>query len=141
MKQHINFIDFKSSFDKLKHDVKEIPFDELTFLYFGDYYDGMLEGMLKYDNKKYKFEIITDYTEGIYPRIFAIIVLTEDEIKEEDYWNEQFEKYVGNHNNLQRKEKRLVKPQSEHHLFYDEYEKREKKDYNLNFVKAWYTEL
>lgn len=136
----VNFKDFKSSFDKHKHSVQEILYDGLTFLWIGDYYDGMLEGMLKYKNKKYKFKIITDYTKQIYPRTFAIINLTENEIKEEEYWNEQFEKYVGNHNNLETKEESKVKPQSEHHLFYDEFNKRKNKGYDKNTVKGWYIE-
>lgn|GEM_PF-6056850 len=66
-----NFKDFKSSFDKHKHSVPEVLYYELTFLWIGHYYDGMLEGMQKYKNGKYKFEIITDYTKHIYPRTFA----------------------------------------------------------------------
>lgn len=140
MELTLNFKDFKSSFDKHKLDIPEIPYNELTFLWVNDYYDGMLEGMLKYKNEKYKFEIITDYKKGIYPRTFAIICLTKTEIKEEEYWNGQFEKYVGNHYNLETKEERLVKPQSEHHLFYDEFNKRKNKGYDKNIVKGWYIE-
>ena len=136
----VNFQDFKSSFDKHKQSIPEILYNELTFLWVGDYYDGMLEGMLKYKNEKYKFEIITDYTKGIYPRTFAIIELTENEIKEEEYWNQQFEKHVGNHYNLETKEERKVKPQSGHHLFYDEFKKRKNKSYDKNIVKGWYIE-
>jgi hypothetical protein len=136
----VNFKDFKSSFDKHKHSVPEIHYDEITFLWIGDYYDGMLEGMLKYKNQKYKFKIITDCTQHIYPRIFAIIGLTENEMKEEEYWNEQFEKYVGNHNNVQTKEEKTVKLQSEHHLFYEAFNKRKNKGYDKNIVKGWYIE-
>ncbi len=138
MEQTINFIDFKSSFDKLKYKVGEIPYDKLTFLWIGDYYDGMLEGMLEYQKQKYRFEIITDYNKSNNPRIFAVIILTEDDIKEEEYWNELFEKHVGNHNNLTTTEEIILKPWTEHHLFYDEFKKREKKGYNTNFVKGWY---
>ena len=138
MEQNINFIDFKTSFDTLKHKVVEIPYDELTFLWIGDFYDGMLDGMLEYQNQKYRFEIITDYTKNIYPRLFAIIILSESEIKEEEYWNELFEKYVGNHNNLTTTEDRILKPVTEFHLFYDEFKKREKKGYDTNIIKGWY---
>lgn len=140
MEQTINFIDFKNAFDTHKQNILEITYDELTFLWVGDYYDGKLEGMLEYKSQKYKFEIITDYTKNIYPRTFALIILTEDEIKEEVYWNEQFEKYVGNHYNYNTTDERIVKPQSEHHLFYDEFNKRKNKNYNNNIVKAWYIE-
>jgi hypothetical protein len=140
MEQTISFIDFKNAFDTHKQNILEITYDELTFLWVGDYYDGKLEGMLEYKSQKYKFEIITDYTKNIYPRTFALIILTEDEIKEEVYWNEQFEKYVGNHYNYNTTDERIVKPQSEHHLFYDEFNKRKNKNYNNNIVKAWYIE-
>jgi hypothetical protein len=87
---------------------------------------------------RYWFEIITDYNKSNNPRIFALIILTEDEIKEEDYWNELFEKHVGNHNDLTTTEDRILKPWTEHHLFYDEFKKREKKGYDTNIVKGWY---
>ena len=132
--------DLKSSFDNIKYSVEEVLYNELIFLWFSDYYDGMLEGMLKYKNQKYKFKIITDYTKNIYPRLFAIIILSESEIKEEEYWNELFEKYVGNHNNLEEVEQKEVKPQSQHHLFFNDFNKRKIKNYNTNPVKGWFIE-
>ena len=140
MEPGVNFKDLKSSFNDHKHSVPEILYDELNFLWIQDYYDGMLDGMLKYKDQKYRFEIITDFTKNVYPRIFAIITLTESEIKEEEYWNELFEKYVGNHNNLETTEERKLKPQSGHHLFYDEFNKRKFKGYDSNLVKGWYIE-
>jgi pantothenate kinase-related protein Tda10 len=140
MEERIKFIDFKTAFETHREHVLEIKYEELIFLWVGDYYDGKLDGILKYKNQKYKFEIITDYTKAIYPRIFALIILTADEMKEEDYWNEQFEKYVGNHYNYNTTDERIIKPPSAHHLFYDAFNKRKNKNYNNNTVKAWYME-
>ena len=140
MNLSINLKELRNSFDSYKKNIEEVNYDEITFLYIGDYYDGMLEGMLEYQSNKYRFEIITDYKKISNPRIFAIIILTEEEIKDEEYWNGQFDKYVGNHNNLTTTEDNILKPSSEHHLFYDEYNKRQKNKYEYNIVKGWYIE-
>ncbi|HUC81745.1 MAG TPA: hypothetical protein VMR70_12570 [Flavisolibacter sp.] len=52
--------------------------------------------MLEYKYQKCRFEIVTDYQQDFRPRVFAIIELSEEQIVEETYWHEQFEKHVGN---------------------------------------------
>ena len=66
--------------------------------------------------------------------------MTENQIEEETYWNKLFQKYVGNHNNLNSDEQLRQEPQSVHHLFYDEYKKKYHVNYNKNVIKFWFSE-
>ncbi|PBQ30446.1 hypothetical protein CNR22_01250 [Sphingobacteriaceae bacterium] len=104
-----------------------------------DYYDGMLWGMLEYKSQYYRFEIITDYTTLIYPRVFAIVTLTKEQIADELFWHDLFVKHVGNHNDFIG-ETLIAKPQSEHHLFYDKFKNRPQVNYDSNIVKGWFIE-
>lgn len=141
MDKQISFEDFKKSFDKYKNYVQEISKEDFKVLWFDDYYDGMLCGILEHDDKKYRFEIISDDVDNsIRPRLFAVIAMTENQIEEETYWNKLFQKYVGNHNNLNTDEQLRQEPQNVHHLFYDEYKKKYHINYDKNFIKFWYAE-
>ena len=131
---------FKSSFNQVKDRVEKVRVEELTFLWFDDYYDGMLCGILEYKNQKCRFEIVTDYQQEIRPRVFAIIELSEEQIADETYWHELFEQHVGSNSISLAKDTVLHRPQSEHHLFYEPYQKRPDPHYELNIVKAWYVE-
>lgn len=135
----VNFKDFKFSFDNYKDKVDKILTTDLTFLWKDDYYDGMLWGMLRYQSQYYRFETITDYKKHIYPRVFAIIMLTEQQIADETFWHDLFVKHVGNHNDFTTDEL-ITRPYTEHHLFYDEFKKRPEVNYDSNIVKGWFIE-
>ena len=128
----ITYNQFKSSFEQHKKVVEQISPKHCATLWYDDWYDGMLSGMLEYENQKFRFEIITDYEKQIRPRVFAVISLTAQQIEEEIYWHGLFEKHV--------RDDTSDKPKSEHHLFYDEYQKRTNPNYGLNYVRAWYVE-
>jgi hypothetical protein len=140
IEKNITFSQLKSSFENYRNEIQKVPIEELNFLWFDDYYDGMLYGMLEYNKTKFRFEIITDYSKEIFPRIFAIVALTEEEIEEETCWNNLFLKHVGNHNNFTSNEERYLKPQIEHKLFYDKFNDRKQTDFGKNQVKAWFIE-
>lgn len=136
MNNIVTFKDFKRDYDFYKNSIEEIQYDILKFLWCDDYYDGMLCGMLVYKSNQYRFEIASDIYS--YQRYFAIILLTENQIEQETNWNKLFVKHVGNHNNFNLDETYRLNPQSEHHLFYDEYNKREIPNYESNIVIGWY---
>lgn len=141
MSTSINLRQFKSSFDKYKNEVTKVPSKELTFLWFDHFYDGMLSGILEYKNKKCRFEIITDYEkQQIRPRIFAILELTNEQVEDENHWHQLFEQHVGCHSVSPGKDAVLWRPQSEHHLFYEPYQKRKKPNYKASRVIGWYGE-
>lgn len=86
MNNEITLKELKKSTEKLLHRINNIHESQLKFLWFQDFYDGPLNGILEFENKEYRYEIVTNYTKAIYPRIFALVELTEDELKEEKYW-------------------------------------------------------
>lgn len=140
MNASVTLENFRTQFETYKNEVKEIALSDIDFLWFNDYWDGMLEGILAYKNKKYRFEIITDYVQNIRPRIFAIVELTLEQIEEEAFWHDLFTKHVGDHNTAPFNSEGTVKPQADHHLFYDKYKTRLTPNYSSNIVIGWYKE-
>ena len=124
--------DFRTSFDLIKGNVKQIPKDQINVLWFDDYYDGMLSGIIEHEGQKLRFEIITDYTQNIYPRTFALVNLTDVEIKEETYRHNLFIRHVADYQN------KIHKPDTEHHLYFDEISKRGDLDYESSLVCGWF---
>ena len=96
MKDEISINEFKSYTEKSLQKIKCLNQNQIKILWFNEFCDGPLNGILKYNQKEYGFEIVTDYTKNIYPRIFAIFSLTENEFKEEKYWNELYIKLIKN---------------------------------------------
>ena len=140
MDNQVTFGEFKDAFEKHKDAIPKMEESDFKVLWMDDYYDGMLVGMLEYRDRKSRFEIITDYTENIRPRIFAIIELTQEQVNEESYWNNLFKKYVGNHNNFDSNDELKQHPQTMHHLFYNQYKQRTSPNYDLNMVKGWFVQ-
>jgi hypothetical protein len=139
MDDKVTFGQLKDAFENHRNSIPKIEESDFRVLWMDDYYDGMLVGMLEYKNIKFRFEIISDYTETIRQRIFAIIELTQEQINEESYWNDLFKKYVGNHNNFDSDDLKQ-QPQTMHHLFYDQYKQRPAPNYDLNLVKGWFVQ-
>lgn len=131
---------FKSSFSQLQDQIEKVSLEDLTVLWSDDFYDGMLSGIVEYKNQKCRFEIITDYDQGIRPRVFAIIELSEAQIADETYWHELFLQHVMNDPVSREKTGVIYRPQSEHHLFYEPYQKRPDPNYELCRVQAWFIE-
>lgn len=124
--------EFRESFDLNRGSVQQIPRDQLTILWFDDYYDGMLSGILEHSGQKLRFEIITDYSQNIHPRTFAIISLTEKQLDEETSRHELFKNHVGDYKN------KIYRPKTEHHLYFDKISESEKSDYESSFVYGWF---
>lgn len=138
MNSPVTFEQFKNAFEKYQNQIEKIEEKDLNVLWIDDYYDGMLLGMLEYQNSKFRFEIISEGTDSINQRIFAIVALTQSQIAEETYWNNLFKENVGNHNNFDTIEELKQHPQSMHHLFYDNYKMRDSPNYNTNIVRGWF---
>ena len=120
--------------------VEQIPINKITFLWYDDFYDGYLSGILEYENKKCRFEILTNWKLGIRPRKFAIINLTMEQLNQETYWHHLFEQHVGTNSVSPSNNAILYQPLSEHHKFYSEFQKRNKADYKLTEVIGWFIE-
>jgi hypothetical protein len=131
---------FKSSYNHLQDRVERVRIEELTILWFDDFYDGVLSGMVEYKNQKCRFERLTDYEQAIRPRVFDIIKLLEEQIADETYWHELFLQHVIADPASRSKDGLVHSPQSKLHLFYEPYQKRPDPHYDFcNFV-GWFVE-
>lgn len=74
-------------------ELEEIAYDDMRLLYHHDYKDGILSGMLKYKEQRYWFEWYKNEEEQ--KREFAILELTEEQFKEEDYWQKLYIEKIG----------------------------------------------
>jgi hypothetical protein len=134
MKGQMTLKDFRACFESNRGIVRQISKEEITILYLDDYYDGMLSGMLAYRGENLRFEIITDYTKLIYPRTFAVINLSQEQLQEETNRHELFKRHVADYKN------RIYKPVDEHHLYFDRYGERNDFEFELSTVIAWFIE-
>jgi len=112
--------------------------ERIQILYHSNWWDGMLSGAIKYKNKRYW--VNCDIDEHHY-RIFGIYDLTEEEWKEEDYWHNLFEKYVGEHTKHNERNNRVkaeLKDYKDHHKFYDSAKERKEKDLKSKIPIGYY---
>lgn len=130
MQNEITLKQLRKSIEKLLPKIQRLNEDQLDFLWFDDFYDGALSGILKFENKEYRYEIVTDHTKVIYPRLFAIFDLTEEELKEQRFWNDLYVKLIKNQ----------PENKESHELFFKEQKKQELKNYSEKIVLWYYVE-
>jgi hypothetical protein len=151
--------------------MKFINKKDFKMLWVNDKWDGMLAGVCEVEGKRFYIKCLTEeskhesfkdekepvkivfgtwddpkstynFAYGTRVRVFGLYELTEEEWREEDYWHEEFCKYVGSHNDLRPGKGGKVKPRSMHHKFYDRAKKKSRKrnltDEKLKFM---YTEV
>lgn len=138
-------------FDALR-DLEEIEEDgqEFKMLWHHSYYDGPLSGVAMFREREHWFQCVLEgevarAMDGhfIGGRVFAIVELTDEQIKELYTRHEAFERHVGTHTTYKyegRKADRelgAVNPQKDWDKFYDEY-KDKHLDFSANRAIAWY---
>ena len=82
------------------NNLPKIEFKETQNIWVSDYWDGAMSGLLEYQNKLYWFEMTQEnenWKKGEWYRIFAIIELTEAQLKKEFEVHEDFQRFVGTH--------------------------------------------
>lgn len=116
----------------------------LTLLWHSDFFDGAINGVLKYDGGKYWFEMFSESDdenlEGYYRRFF-VIELSEDQLQKEEKWHQLFREKVGGHTDYganQRTNRSRIKPQELWKEFYDLYKLRTPRDLSENQVIGWF---
>jgi hypothetical protein len=128
--------------------------EKLDILWECGRWDGPLSGICELDARKHYFNCLTESfkcgnvqcdTEEpiqivygpneIYKlsyhsrvRVFGIYRLTDDEIVKQNYWHEEFRKYVGTHTSYEegKMPREGVKPRAQHGKFYDRKEEYQK---------------
>ena len=121
------------SFDVNLADLPKIEGSGYKLLWFSDYYDGEINGMLLYKDRKYWYQIYSesedeDYSD--YYRRYIIIELTELEVAEEEYWYKLFQEKVGY--------PIATQPQEMWSEFYEPYKNRKPQDISKNRVIGWF---
>jgi hypothetical protein len=132
----------------------KIPRENVKYLWYSGYWDGVRSGMLSYNGKRYWFSLFdeaidyakydeeTGYEDIGWWRRYAIIELSEDQHQKAQYWHDLFYKYVGVYCTYDENEKLLghnfpqevgedgikyhlgARPIELHHLFFDEVNKQ-----------------
>lgn len=93
--------------------------DEIKLLWYLDYYDGELTGILEYKTQKCYFHMVNHIEEDKkYYRLYAIVPLSDEEFSNELKRHELFRKHVGWHTDYLT-DKCRIQPESEWHKFYD----------------------
>jgi len=125
--------------------VEEIVVDDIRLLWHSNFWDGILSGMLNYNEKKYWFECIDQTVYGG-KRQFAVIDLTQEQLMVEEKWHQLFRDNVGTHCDYDENGQRdfgEVKPQHLHKLYYEPFKafrKENPKDYSYNKVMVFFKE-
>lgn len=130
--------------DEIPEVLLAIQFDDIQLLWHSDFYDGMLSGMLKYKRRYYWCQAIAendnrDDNNPLWYRRFAVISLTQEQIKEERYWHKLFRKHVGTHTDYQNN-KRVGKVHSIRDMskFYTPFASRQERDFSSNEVIGYF---
>jgi hypothetical protein len=125
-------------------ELPKIEKNEIRLLWANDWFDGVINGILLYKNKKCRFELIeensADAIQNIY-RKYLVIELTEEQLQEEEYWHKLFVENVGSHFDFDENENlqtTKVKPQETWEKFYKLYEKREEVNLSKNKFLGYY---
>jgi hypothetical protein len=103
----------------------KISEDDIQILWVGNWYDGPLDGMCLYKGEKHWFTCKDEWGEDFWRR-FNVVKLTPEQIAEEEKWHSLFVEKVGDsfaYENGKCVPFRKLKPESQWHEFYDEYEK------------------
>jgi hypothetical protein len=126
----------------------QIAKHELRIMWQHDYWDRPLSGMIRYQDKPHWFYFVDD---GKEPIRFILLEVSQEQYKEEHYWNELFREKVGTHWDYDEEGKskrydetgrlkidRLVKPQTMHAEFYDASKNRKLQDFSQNKIVGWF---
>jgi len=110
------------SWIKYPYNTPKVPEKDVKFLWENDRWDGPLNGMCLYKDKKMWFECAGEDDDRY--RRYILIELTPDELAKEEKWHNLFREKVGTHTEYENgKRSGKVKSHETHHEFYDEYNK------------------
>ena len=120
--------------------VRKINRDEVRLLWYADFWDGPINGLCLYNDKKYWFELMADSEDELpdtTQRKFLVLELSRRQLTEEEHWHELFRRKVGTHCDFEEPNPE-VKPKETQREFYEEYGKRSKPDYSNNVAIGWF---
>ena len=125
-------------------DVPQIDRKDIKFIWYGNWWDGPIDGMLLYRNRKCWFDMFDKEESATWDnpsQRYLVIELTAEQIETEEYWHNLFVENVGSHmvpdeNGVRHKDR--VKPRETWHEFYEPYKNREQADFSNNLVLGFF---
>lgn len=120
--------------------VQRLSRNEVRLLWYGDFWDGPINGLCLCGNVKCWFEMWNDEDRAIPDtthRRFLVRELSLQQLAEEERWHELFRQKVGTHCDLDEAHPE-VKSNELHREFYEAYEQRSKPDYSTNRIIGWF---
>ena len=124
--------------------IPQINFNDLKLLWHEEFWDGPINGILLYQNKKCWFEMISE-NDGSEPddyyRRYWIIKLSQKQIEDKEFWHNLFREKVGNNADYDDDGIRhtdQVKPFEMHNEYFELAKKREEIDLSNNLVLGFY---
>jgi hypothetical protein len=116
----------------------QLEMKDIRLLWHSGYWDGALTGLLLYDERKYWFENYDDPESN--RRRYLIIEISDEQLREAEYWHELFREKVGAHSDYDDSWHRSgsVKPEATHKEFYEPFQKRIPADYSENTIIGWF---
>lgn len=120
---------------------------QVSLLWFAEYYDGPMSGLLETGGRKYWFQAPKDYL-GRYDEIgdevrhYLVIELSPEQLAEEEEWHDLFREKVGTqydpYENVHPPVERYLRPQEMHAEYFDAAESRTPLDLSQNRVIGWF---
>jgi hypothetical protein len=112
--------------------------NDVRLLWYADFWDGPINGLCIYQNKKHWFEMSAD---DAFPdtnqRRFVVLDLSPEQLADEEQWHELFRQKVGTHCDFEEPHPE-IKPIEFHREFYDTYQQRATRDFSANVVIGWF---
>src|SRR5262249_7558477 len=118
-----------------------IDWADVRLLWYSGFWDGPINGMCLYKGRRCWFQLCAEgeQADGSH-RSYLVLVLTKEQLDEEEFWHDLFRRKVGTHTDYDEdgKEAGQVLPGETWHEFYDEFAKRGAGDYSANPALGWF---
>jgi hypothetical protein len=140
------------------HQLPQIDVKNIRLLWHNGYWDMPLDGILLYNGRPNWFKIfhalrIDEVRNRVDPEgivwndhfvRYLVVELSDEQIKEEEYWHDLFRQKVGTHTNYDENGQRKIgelRPRELWNDFYERHKRREARDFSHNLVIGWFEEL
>ncbi len=126
----------------IRDNLPQIQHSLIKRLWYCDFYDIDLTGILLYEQKPYWYELFEDDSDDFNAlSLYLIRELSEEQFVDEKRWHTLFRAHVGHHTDFEEDGvpylKRIHKD-SNPDLFYKECQSYERPDYSKNKIIGWY---
>lgn len=121
--------------------ISRIDRTSVRLLWSSSFWDGAQSGVLVYRDERCWFQVIEENPGDEWYRRFAIVRLTDEQLREECYWHDLFREKVGTHTDYDADGKRSageLRPKEKSHEFYNAYKGVQPWDLSDSAVLGWF---